>query len=82
MSLLRLIYYSTLLAGWAAFFGWLASEAARFLDAYGLPSDLRGFGIPGESVAELAEKSSGSSMRGNPRELSMKERTDILTRVV
>jgi alcohol dehydrogenase class IV len=62
--------------------GWLASEAARFLDAYGLPSDLRGFGIPGESVAELAEKSSGSSMRGNPRELSMKERTDILTRVV
>ncbi|MGD0900651.1 MAG: FHA domain-containing protein [Thermoguttaceae bacterium] len=29
MSLLRLIYYSTLLAGWAAFFGWLASEMFR-----------------------------------------------------
>jgi alcohol dehydrogenase class IV len=62
--------------------GWLASEAARFLDAYGLPPDLRGFHIPLESAAELAEKSSGSSMRGNPRELSMKERTDILARVV
>jgi alcohol dehydrogenase class IV len=62
--------------------GWLASEAARFLQAYRLPADLRGFGIPRESVAELAEKSSGSSMRGNPRELSMKERMDILSRVV
>jgi alcohol dehydrogenase class IV len=62
--------------------GWLASEATRFLHAYGLPTDLRGFSIPEEGVAELAEKSSGSSMRGNPRELSMKERTDILSRVV
>jgi alcohol dehydrogenase class IV len=61
--------------------GWLAAEAARFLDAYGLPADLRGFGIPEARVAELAEKSSGSSMRGNPRDLSMKERIDILARV-
>ncbi len=62
--------------------GWLASEATRFLRAYGLPSDLRGFGISEEKAAELAEKSSGSSMRGNPRELSMKERIDILLQVV
>jgi alcohol dehydrogenase class IV len=62
--------------------GWLAAEAARLLKGYGLPSDLRGFGIPQSSVAELAEKSSGSSMRGNPKELSMKERMDILSRVV
>jgi alcohol dehydrogenase class IV len=62
--------------------GWLAAEASRLLDRYGLPSDLRGFGIPQSSVAELAEKSSGASMRGNPRELSMKERTDIISRVV
>jgi alcohol dehydrogenase class IV len=62
--------------------GWLASEVARFLGAFGLPSDLRRFGIPLEKVDELAEKSSGSSMRGNPRDLSMKERTDILSRVV
>ncbi|MGO9310166.1 MAG: iron-containing alcohol dehydrogenase, partial [Spirochaetia bacterium] len=62
--------------------GWLASEATRFLQAYGLPTDLRGFGIPADGVAELAEKSSGSSMKGNPRELSMKERADILERVI
>ncbi|MGA2641647.1 MAG: iron-containing alcohol dehydrogenase [Spirochaetia bacterium] len=62
--------------------GWLAAEAARFLDEYGLPRDLRGFDIPREKVPELAEKSSGSSMKGNPRELSMKERADILLRVV
>jgi len=62
--------------------GWLASEAARFLGAYGLPADLRGFAIPGDRVGELAEKSTGSSMRGNPRDLSMKERTEILSRVV
>jgi lactaldehyde reductase len=61
---------------------WLAREASRFLEAYGLPTDLRGFKIPGARLAELAENSSGSSMRGNPRELSMKERTDILSRVV
>jgi alcohol dehydrogenase class IV len=61
---------------------WLAREASRFLNAYGLPTNLRGFGIPGDRLPELAENSSGSSMRGNPRELSMKERTDILSRVV
>jgi alcohol dehydrogenase class IV len=62
--------------------GWLASEAKRFLLAYGLPTDLHGFGIPAEGVRDLAERSSGSSMRGNPRELSMKERAEILLRVV
>ena len=46
--------------------GWLASEAARLLSCYGLAPDLRGFGIPGGKLPELAEKSSGSSMRGNP----------------
>lgn len=62
--------------------GWLASEAARFLRAYGLPMDLRRFSIPRENVGELAEKSSGSSMRGNPRELSIEERKQILYRVL
>lgn len=62
--------------------GWLASAAARFLGAYGLPTDLRRFSIPPEKAAEVAEKSSGSSMRGNPRELSMEERKQILHRVL
>ncbi len=62
--------------------GWLASEAARLLASFGLAADLRGFGIPAEKVPELAAKSSGSSMRGNPRELAMDERTRILFRVL
>lgn len=62
--------------------GWLAAGAHRFLGAYGLPTDLRRFSIPPEKAGELAEKSSGSSMRGNPRELSIEERKQILLRVL
>jgi alcohol dehydrogenase class IV len=62
--------------------GWLGSGASRFLRAYGLPTDLRRFSIPREKAGELAEKASGSSMRGNPRELSIEERTQILLRVL
>ena len=62
--------------------GWLASECARMLGAFGLPSDLRGFAIPREKAGELAEKSSGSSMKGNPREIPMEERQEILLRIL
>lgn len=62
--------------------GWLASEAARFLLAYGLAANLRGFAIPAAKIPELAEKSSGSSMRGNPRELALDERARILSSVL
>jgi alcohol dehydrogenase class IV len=62
--------------------GWLASEATRFLHSYGLPIDLRGFSIPSEAIEGLAAKSSGSSMKGNPRELSMDEKADILRQVI
>jgi alcohol dehydrogenase class IV len=62
--------------------GWLASEAARLLAAFGLPSTLGGFRIPGQRAAEVAEKASGSSMRGNPRDLSLEERQQILRRVL
>jgi alcohol dehydrogenase class IV len=61
---------------------WLAAEVRGLLAAYGLPSDLRGRGIPLARIPELAEKASGSSMRGNPRELPRQERLDILSRVI
>jgi alcohol dehydrogenase class IV len=61
---------------------WLAGEVRGLLAAYGLPPDLRGRGIPPTKIPELAEKASGSSMRGNPGELSRQERLDILSRVV
>jgi len=60
----------------------LGAGVRRLLGAYGLPADLKRFGIPSGAAAELAEKSSGSSMRGNPRELSPDERAAILAQVI
>jgi alcohol dehydrogenase class IV len=61
---------------------WLADKIRELLAAYGLPSDLRRFRIPAGKIAELADKSSGTSMRNNPRELSRDERMEILGRVI
>ena len=61
---------------------WLTAEVRALLHSFGLPETLREFRIPAESVHELAEKSSGSSMRGNPRDIGMAERTEILSRVI
>ena len=61
--------------------GW-AKRYAGMLAAFGLPSNLRNFGIPQGRLREIAEKSSGNSMRGNPKELSTEERIAILSRVV
>jgi len=62
--------------------GWLAAEVRGLLRVYGLPPDLRGFAIPREAIPELADKSSGSSMKGNPRDLTREERIGILSRVM
>jgi alcohol dehydrogenase class IV len=61
---------------------WLGGEVVRLLSEYGLPGDLRGRGIPRQRIQEIAEKSSGASMRGNPRDLSMEERISILSKVL
>jgi alcohol dehydrogenase class IV len=61
---------------------WLGDKVKELLAAYGLPSDLRGFRIPAGRIAELADKSSGTSMRNNPRELSRDERMEILASVL
>ncbi len=61
---------------------WLAAEVRGLLSAYGLAADLRAFSIPPSMVPELAERSLGSSMSGNPRELSVEERRAILSSVV
>jgi alcohol dehydrogenase class IV len=62
--------------------GWLGEQVRELLAAYGLPLDLRGFKIPAGKIAELADKSSGTSMRNNPRELSRSERMDLLASVI
>jgi alcohol dehydrogenase class IV len=61
---------------------WLSDRVRSLLDAYGLPGTLAGFGIPRARVPELAQKSMGSSMRGNPRDLDETERQDILAAVL
>ena len=61
---------------------WLGDQVKELLAAYGLPADLRGFKIPVGKIAELADKSSGTSMRNNPRELSRNERMEILASVI
>jgi alcohol dehydrogenase class IV len=69
-------------AGHADPVAWLGDRVARLQAAFGLPTDLRRYGIPRERIREIAEKSSGTSMRGNPRELSVDERIVILSRVI
>ena len=61
---------------------WLGEKVTRLQAAFGLPADLRGYGIARERIREIAEKSSGTSMRGNPKELSIEERIGILSRVI
>jgi alcohol dehydrogenase class IV len=61
---------------------WLAAEVRSLLHSFGLPETLREYRIPVTCIPELAEKSSGSSMRGNPREIGMEERTEILMSVL
>jgi len=61
---------------------WLAGKVRELLDAFGLPRDLRAFHVPAERIREIAEKSSGSSMNGNPRELGMAEREQMLAKII
>jgi alcohol dehydrogenase class IV len=60
---------------------WLGDTVRRILSAFGLPADLRAYRIPRDRLEEIAEKSSGASMRGNPKELSAEERISILSAV-
>jgi alcohol dehydrogenase class IV len=62
--------------------GWLADKVRSMVDAFSLPADLKGFASPREGIPDLAQKASGASMKGNPRELSQEERMRIISRVV
>ncbi len=57
---------------------WLTEEITVLLSLYKLPENLKGFGIDPSQVPEIARRSSGSSMSGNPRELSQQERERII----
>jgi alcohol dehydrogenase class IV len=57
---------------------WLADAVRRLLGVYGLPADLRGYGVEADRVPEIVERSAGSSMRGNPRDLGRDEQERIV----
>jgi alcohol dehydrogenase class IV len=57
---------------------WLGGEIDRLFDLYALPRDLKSFAVPEDSVEEIARRSSGSSMSGNPRELTIRERAEMI----
>jgi alcohol dehydrogenase class IV len=57
---------------------WLAEAVRRLLGRYGLPIDLQAFDVPENLVPEIVDRSAGSSMRGNPRELDREEQERIV----
>ena len=57
---------------------WLLEALDPLYALYGVPVDLGDFHVDPARVPELARRSSGSSMSGNPRELSQEERERII----
>jgi alcohol dehydrogenase class IV len=57
---------------------WLIGEFDALSSLYELPENLKGFAIDAGLVPEIARRSSGSSMSGNPRELSQQEREAMI----
>ncbi len=61
---------------------WLLAEIEGLFRLYGLPRNLKGFGIREADVPEIARRSSGSSMAGNPVEVSQAERERMLAELL
>jgi alcohol dehydrogenase len=61
---------------------WLAAKVEKLLDAFNLPLTLSGYNLDRGLIPEMAHRSSGSSMSGNPRELSREEREEIISRMI
>ena len=62
--------------------GWLVAEIRALFEPYGLEKDLRSFGIGRDRIEEIAERSSGSSMSGNPVPLSLQDKVAILQSIL
>jgi alcohol dehydrogenase class IV len=57
---------------------WLIREIDALFTIYDLPENLKGFAVDTKDIPEIARRSSGSSMSGNPRELSQQEREAMI----
>jgi alcohol dehydrogenase class IV len=57
---------------------WLIGEIDSLFSVYDLPENLKGFAVDPGQIPEIARRSSGSSMSGNPRELPQEEREAVI----
>jgi alcohol dehydrogenase class IV len=57
---------------------WLIGEFDSLFSLYDLPENFKGFAIDAGRIPEIARRSSGSSMSGNPREISQEERETMI----
>ena len=61
---------------------WLIAEIDALFALYDLPENLKGFAVDSGRIPEIARRSSGSSMSGNPREISQEEREAMIATLV
>jgi alcohol dehydrogenase class IV len=61
---------------------WLVREADKLLELFHIGKDLKQYTIEKGMAGKLAEKSEGSSMSGNPKELSFQEKERIILGVI
>jgi alcohol dehydrogenase class IV len=61
---------------------WLLSEIDGLFRLYGLPENLKDFRIREADIPEIARRSSGSSMSGNPVEVPQSQRERMLERLL
>lgn len=61
---------------------WLMNEVTLLLKLYGIKPHLKDYGIGKDMVDTIAGKATGSSMSGNPRELTMEEKRKIILEVL
>ncbi|MBN1697815.1 MAG: iron-containing alcohol dehydrogenase [Spirochaetales bacterium] len=60
----------------------LIEKTIMLLDLFNIPKDLGRYGIDKSLITSIAEKSEGSSMSGNPKTLSLREKEEIILSVV
>jgi alcohol dehydrogenase class IV len=63
-------------------FDWLLGEIEGLIGAFGLEEEFSSYDVPRAKITEIAERSIGSSMAGNPVELSLEQREEILREVL
>ncbi len=61
---------------------WLIEQIDQIFRRFGLPENLKQYRIDQDMVGEIAARSSGSSMAGNPRELTMSEREAMIADLI